>query len=63
MRPFVLLALLAVPVSLPLQDTADEPCGSPKDCPHLVGAMSGDSDRSAKGILHAHPIGFRTRNV
>ena len=38
-------------------------CGSPKDRPHVVGAISGDSDRSAKGILDAHPIGFRTRNV
>jgi hypothetical protein len=38
-------------------------CGSPKDRPHVVGAISGDSDRSATGIFDAHPIGFRRRNV
>ena len=30
-------------------------CGSPKDRPHVVGAISGDSDRSATGIFDAHP--------
>src|SRR4051812_20990500 len=28
-------------------------CGSPKRCPHVVGAMSGGSDRSAMGIVDA----------
>ena len=37
------------------------PCGSPKDRPHVVGAISGDSDRSAKGILAAHPNRRRRR--
>jgi hypothetical protein len=37
--------------------------GSPKDGPHFGGAIGGDSDRSATGILDAHPFGFRTRNV
>ncbi len=43
--------------------TKDVACVSPKGHPHVVGATSGDSDRSAKGILDAHPSGFRTRNV
>ena len=38
-------------------------CGSPKDRPNVVGAIRGDMDRSAKGILDARPIGIRTRNV
>ena len=38
-------------------------CGSPKDRPHVAGAISGVSDRSAKGMLDAPPIGLRTRSV
>ncbi len=30
-------------------------CGSPKDRPHVIGAISGDPDRSATGIFDAHP--------
>ena len=45
------------------QEPEIEACGSPKERPHVVGAISGDSDRSAKGILDAHPIGFPMRNV
>jgi hypothetical protein len=30
----------------------NDACGSPKDRPHVVGAISGDSDRSANGPRH-----------
>src|SRR4051794_23489559 len=38
-------------------------CRSRKDRPNVIGAIRGDWDRSGEGILDAHPIGFRTRNV
>ncbi len=38
-------------------------CGSPKERPHVVGAIDGDTDRSETGVLDPRPIGIRTRNV
>jgi len=52
---FVAVALLAVEGS--------RRCGSPKGRPRVVGAMSGDWDRSAKGILDVQTVRFRTRHV